>query len=125
MKTIEELKQTPRLVVTDRTLPGSRHDNPFYTGWAVLNGKEWTVVWSYNDDGMEHVSISHQNNRVMPSWDDMCKIKDIFFRPEEAAVQIHPAASRYVHSVGLPGIKKENILHLWRPADGNWNRLME
>ena len=37
----------------------------------------------------------------------MCLIKDIFFKEDEAVVQIHPPKAEYVNNV-------ENCLHLWR-----------
>lgn len=43
----------------------------------------------------------------MPSWEDMCMIKDIFFREDEAVIQIHPPKSEYVNNV-------PNCLHLWK-----------
>jgi hypothetical protein len=41
----------------------------------------------------------------------MCAIKDMFFEPEEAAVQYHPAKSQYVNN-------HPYCLHLWRPNNG-------
>jgi hypothetical protein len=38
----------------------------------------------------------------------MCKLKDMFFYPEETVLQYHPAQSQYVNQLG-------NCLHLWRP----------
>lgn len=43
----------------------------------------------------------------MPTWDDMCMIKDIFFEDDESVIQIHPAKDQYVNNVS-------NCLHLWR-----------
>ena len=54
----------------------------------------------------EHVSIALINGR-MPTWEDMCWVKDQFWKPEEAVVQIHPRKSEYVNMV-------DNCLHLWR-----------
>lgn len=45
----------------------------------------------------------------LPSWDEMCWIKHLFFKPEECVVQFHPPAERYVNY--------EPVLHLWRPQD--------
>ena len=68
---------------------------------------------------MEHISVSHHKRHKLPTWDDMCKLKDMFFYPEEMVVQIHPAASRYFHGVG----DRTNILHLWRPQNGDFSVL--
>ena len=82
---------------------------PFHTAWVKLPecGK-CSVIWSDCEDGMEHVSVSPKKQFRMPSWDDMCVLKDIFFEYEEEAYQIHPKNSQYVNDV-------ENCLHLWKP----------
>ena len=67
-----------------------------------------SVIWGNNEDGMEHVSISPVHKFRIPSWDDMCALKDIFFYDEEEAYQIHPKKSEYVNF-------KSNCLHLWKP----------
>ena len=67
-----------------------------------------TVVWGNNEDGMEHVSVSPLKKFRIPSWDDMCALKDIFFYNEEEAYQVHPKKSDYVNI-------KQNCLHLWKP----------
>lgn len=70
-----------------------------------------TVVWGYNEDHYEHVSIAPVHESRIPSWDDMATLKDIFFLEEEEAYQIMPKHSEYVNL-------KRNCLHLWRPANG-------
>ena len=82
---------------------------PFHSAWVKLPecGK-CSVIWSDCEDGMEHVSVSPKKQFRMPSWDDMCVLKDIFFEDEEEAYQIHPKKSQYVNAV-------ENCLHLWKP----------
>ena len=80
-----------------------------------------SAVWCADENGWDHVSVSHANRRKLPTWDEMCMVKDIFFDLEEEAVQIHPRASEYVHSVGYGFQRRDNVLHLWRPADGDWS----
>lgn len=59
----------------------------------------------------EHVSVHAVKNKKQetPTWDDMCKIKDIFWDEEDAVVQYHPKKSEYVN-------RHPNVLHLWRPV---------
>ena len=64
-----------------------------------------SVIWS-NGGGWEHVSFN-PFKAVTPSWEDMCLLKDMFFGPEEVAIEIHPAKSQYVSNM-------EHCLHLWR-----------
>lgn len=70
-----------------------------------------SVVWSRDEDGLEHVSVSPRHKYRIPSWDDMCYLKDIFFDDEEEVYQIHPPKSQYVNVM-------QNCLHLWKRADG-------
>ena len=48
---------------------------------------------------------------VMPSWEDMATLKEIFFDEEEEAYQIMPKHSEYVNI-------HDRCLHLWRPKNG-------
>lgn len=80
-----------------------------------------SVVWGRDEGGWEHVSVSSYRRSKLPTWHDMCTVKDIFFDAEEEAVQLHPAESRYVHGVGTFADRLENVLHLWRPKDGDWS----
>ncbi len=65
-----------------------------------------SIVWSWGG-GWEHVSVCPLNGS-MPTWDDMCLIKDMFWNDEDCVVQYHPPKSEYVNNV-------PNCLHLWRP----------
>lgn len=76
-------------------------------GEIYLNGlknEPLTVVWSFGG-GWEHVSVSYR--RRCPTWDEMCRVKDMFFHPEEVAVQFHPRESEYVNI-------DPHCLHIWR-----------
>lgn len=103
MKTLEELKQTPNLLIRHSAADGGM-------GEIFKLGKPFcSVIWS-NGGGWEHVSISPYNKRYVPSWEDMCRVKDMFFHDDEVAVQYHPAKSEYVNNM-------PNCLHLWRPLN--------
>lgn len=59
--------------------------------------------------GWEHVSVSKKYE--MPSWEEMCKIKELFWDdPEDWAIQYHPRKSSYVNNHSF-------CLHLWCPVD--------
>ena len=70
-----------------------------------------SVVWGRNEEGWEHVSVAPKNKRLMPTWDDMCILKDMFWHTDEEVHQIHPKGQEYVNIV-------DNCLHLWRPVEG-------
>ena len=66
-----------------------------------------SVIWDCMN-GYEHVSVSPKKRCNIPTWNDMCVLKDIFFDEEEEVYQIHPKKSQHVNCV-------ENCLHLWKP----------
>ncbi len=67
-----------------------------------------TGLWIIASDGAgwEHVSVSAPGR--CPSWGEMCRVKELFWDPEDVVIQYHPAASDYVNT-------HPHTLHLWRP----------
>lgn len=65
------------------------------------------VIFSWTD-GWDHVSVSYPDR--CPTWDEMCMVKDIFFRDDECVAQYHPAKKDYVNL-------HPYCLHLWRCQD--------
>jgi hypothetical protein len=74
-----------------------------------------------NEFGWEHVSVSiaafetgfisvSEVGQRCPTWDEMCMVKDLFWRDEEAVMQLHPPKSDYVNY-------HPYVLHLWRPIN--------
>ena len=103
MKKLESILNTPNISVRNLSEDGG-------IGEIWRAGKRFgSVIWS-SGAGWEHVSIAPYDRRTVPSWDDMCRLKDMFFEDDEVVVQYHPAKSQYVNN--LP-----NCLHLWRPID--------
>lgn len=102
MRNIEEIKKSPRLSSLEIGSDGGK-------GIIVIPSFVGTVIFS-NGGGWEHVSVAPIKQRIIPSWDDMCMIKDIFFRDDEWVVQFHPPKEEYVNNV-------KNCLHLWKPLD--------
>lgn len=77
-----------------------------------------SVVWDDNEDGWEHVSVSPKKQFNIPTWNDMCELKDMFFGEEEEVYQIHPKKSEYVNI-------QSNCLHLWKPIGHEINELVD
>ncbi len=79
---------------------------------VFVNGRSFIVLAS-NGGGWDHVSVSpcNQKRTTCPTWEEMSAIKDMFFEPEEMAVEYHPPKSEYVNNYPY-------CLHLWRPNDG-------
>ena len=106
MKTLEEIKHLPNLLIVQTSEDG---------GYGVLFrcGKRFaSVIWS-DGGGWEHVSICPFKRSYTPSWDDMCQLKDMFFKEDEIVVQYHPAKSEYVNNM-------PNCLHLWRSMNSTF-----
>jgi len=99
MKTIKEITENRRLHIDQLSVDG---------GSGVISMPGWmgSVIFS-KGGGWEHISVSPSQKRITPSWDDMVRIKDMFWNDDEAVIQIHPAKADYVNNM-------PNCLHLWR-----------
>ena len=62
----------------------------------------------------EHVSarIGEKHNKKLreriPTWDEMCQIKDLFWNEDEAVMQLHVPESEFIRIHPF-------VLHLWKP----------
>ena len=122
MKTLEELKRTPHLCIKGK-LESAPDESEVYFGWIDIEGFIGTVVFGFNEHGIwEHVSISHNNKHRLPTWENMCRVKEMFWGKDVTVVQWHPAEDSYIH--GIMGMDT-NILHLWRPKNGDWSIVNE
>ena len=75
-----------------------------------MNATTTAFVIASNKLNWEHVSVSiiEDNEKLMPTWDEMCFIKNLFWDEEDCVIQYHPPKSQYVNN-------DINVLHLWRP----------
>lgn len=76
----------------------------------IQNGKDRMVAIASDGEGWEHVSVSFKHR--CPNWDEMCKVKKMFWDDEDIVIQIHPPKSQYVNN-------HQNCLHLWRKCGTN------
>lgn len=63
------------------------------------------------DIDWEHVSTraeDYKGSRI-PTWEEMCFVKDLFWDEEECVVQFHPAKSKHVNN-------HPHVLHQWKPT---------
>lgn len=75
---------------------------------SSLKLKQPASVIASDGMGWEHVSISFPNR--LPTWDEMCFIKSLFWDKEDCVVQFHPPESDYINN-------HPYCLHLWRPTN--------
>ncbi len=73
----------------------------------------WNLYAIASDgDGWEHVSVQaiavdgKPRSRV-PTWREMCQIKETFWADEACCYQLHPPKSEYVNC-------HPSVLHIWR-----------
>ena len=83
--------------------------SPGGVNWGFFIVGELCVIAS-DQMGWDHVSISHKERP--PTWDEMHKIKRLWFDDEETVVQFHPKSSEYVNAC-------PTCLHLWRRQDSD------
>lgn len=103
MKTIDEIRKTRNLFIEAET------DNAGMGGYYydVISGKNLSFIFSYQM-GWEHLSVSMPSKT--PSWDQMCRMKDIFWNKDEACVEYHPKEEDYVNM-------HPHCLHIWKPTE--------
>lgn len=76
--------------------------------FSFLIGKAQFFAIASDQMGWEHVSVSTQSR--CPTWEEMCKIKSMFWDESDCVVQYHPAKSEYINN-------HPYCLHLWRPTE--------
>ena len=98
MKDIEEILKNPRLSLQFRDKDGFK---------ATIALPKWIgSVICTNSGGWNHISIAPSNRRIMPSYEDLCLVKDMFWNEEESVIHVFPPKSQYVNNLS-------NCLHLW------------
>ena len=105
MKPIENIISDHRHIYSNRI----EIANDGFKGFMTVDRVDMSFVASWGG-GWDHVSVAPLKKKIVPSWEMMCKVKDIFFEPDEAVIQIHPPKTDYVNNM-------PNCLHLWRAND--------
>lgn len=103
MRSLEEIRNTRNLFI-EAEAPNDGMGGYYYDS---INNKRLNFIFSYQM-GWEHLSVSMPSRT--PSWEQMCKMKDIFWREDEACVQYHPKKEDYVNM-------HQHCLHIWRPTE--------
>lgn len=112
MKPAEEILKNPAIRVVDFEM-----DADHYAGRAFVKsdqpGQHLQIIFS---TGMrwDHVSacaatLEHGPCRI-PSYHEMKRIKRLFFRDDETAMELHVPTAEHIND-------NDHVLHLWRPQD--------
>lgn len=100
MKKLEEILKDNRFQLKSRGFDGV--DGFVY---SKASGRPRMVVIASWAGGWEHVSVSLKNR--CPIWEEMCMVKDIFFREDECVVEFHPPKKEYIDLMPY-------CLHMWK-----------
>lgn len=57
--------------------------------------------------GWEHVSVTMEDISSCPTWEEMCRVKELFFKDTEIVLQLHPPKDDNINI-------HPHCLHLWR-----------
>ena len=117
------MRKEPLFLLEKYRIKGIEKSVPFMTDYIMKNkgntgvfefrqpgsGKRLFVL-SSDSCGWDHISVhipKKGKKQPLPTWDDMCFVKAVFFDEEEVVCQFHPRETEYVNV--HPG-----TLHLWK-----------
>lgn len=84
-------------------MPEAMGRDQLYGRWLI---EGLMVIAACGDEtGWDHVSVSRVERT--PSWQEMERVRRLFFEPTETVVQLHPPLGDYVNH-------HPHCLHLWR-----------
>lgn len=111
MKNIEDIKNTSGISIVSEGedgMMGKVFPIEYKNGKVKIVNKEnlvLTFVFSFGG-GWEHLSVSTPTRT--PSWEEMQKMKEIFWNDDEVCMQLHPKKEDYVNN-------HPYCLHIWKP----------
>ena len=113
MKDIDEIKKTSGLVIRKEGrdgFAGTVFETYYKNGKLKIDNslkKTLNFIFSWGC-GFEHLSVSTPVQ--IPTWEQMCKMKEIFWNDYEVCMQLHPKKEDYVNM-------KKYCLHIWKPIN--------
>ena len=112
MKFPDQFRYCPNPLYT--SLPGERFGAFRIPGREACGRMLAIIAVDGVETGWEHVSVSLPDSpQKRPSWDEMSRVKDLFWDAEECVVQFHPAKSEHINN-------HAGCLHLWRYVGGEF-----
>lgn len=98
------MRKAPNLRVEQYRIDGPKDSN---YGFFVIPWRGNRIrVQTSAGGGWDHVSVSTASD--VPTWEQMCRMKQLFFYDDEVVMQLHPAKVDYINN-------HPRCLHLWRP----------
>lgn len=113
MRNLEDIKKTTGIKIKkegEDGFGGTVYMITYKNGKPIIDLKpEKTLHFIFSwGCGFEHLSVSTPVR--CPTWEQMCFMKDIFWRDDEVCMQLHPKKEDYVDNMPY-------CLHIWRPID--------
>lgn len=116
---MKDLTKIPNRIASGNSIVFGASDSEYGVFKVYVKGRGFIVVAGANEKGWEHISVEKTNNEKnprVPTWEEMCSIKDMFWYPEEECIQFHPKESEYVNY-------SPYVLHIWRLKGGfEWEK---
>lgn len=104
MKPIDHLINQLKLVRADILQCGS---DPIYIGgWGLICTLGKLRIIAACSNGWDHISVSLEDR--VPTYEEMKRVKELFFLPDEWAMELHAPAKDHINV-------HPHVLHLWRP----------
>jgi hypothetical protein len=102
VKAIDVLQALPRVSIKNIAPDG-------FAGFIMMpNEKRLLAFIASWGGGWDHVSVSYTHR--CPTWEEMQRVKEMFYADDEVVVQYHPASDQYVNN-------HPYCLHLWKPHE--------
>ena len=113
MKNIEDIRKTTGIKIKKEGKNGFGGTvfNTYYKNGKlkVENSPDKVLHFIFSwGCGFEHLSVSTPVR--CPTWDEMCKMKEIFWNDDEICMQLHPKKEDYVNNM-------QYCLHIWKPIN--------
>ena len=102
MRDLEDIKKNSYLKIKKEGQDG--FGGTFYDKKSRCN-LNFIMSWGA---GFEHCSVSMPTR--CPSWEQMCVMKELFWKDDEVCMELHPAKDNYVNN-------HPYCLHIWRPIN--------
>ena len=102
MRDLEEIKKNGYLKIKREGQDG--FGGTFYDKKTRCN-LNFIMSWGA---GFEHCSVSMPTR--CPSWEQMCSMKELFWRDDECCMELHPPKANYVNN-------HPYCLHIWKPIN--------
>jgi hypothetical protein len=109
MTALEKLMRANRWRIRTGKMASEDVDGFNGSFYVPLDGEMYFVIIS-DGWGFRHLSISNAQKKVLPTWETMCRVKEMFFSDDSWVCQFHPPADVQVNDHPW-------CLHLWESID--------